>query len=151
MGYGNPGRRDDGLGPLFAEEIEKLKLPNVTVETNYQLTVEDAHLVSQYDVVIFVDADAVSEDPFYFREIGLGRDAINRVSTGHVGFSTHSVTPDEVVQLAHELFRAKMRTYILGIRGYEFEEFGEGLTAFAKKNFKLAFNFLKEKLNAGKL
>lgn len=150
IGYGNPGRRDDGLGPLFAEAIDRLKLPSVTIDSDYQLTVEDAHQISEYDVVIFTDADAVCEEPFYFKEIGSRRDVRPDVCTSP-GFSSHSVTPPEVLALARELFSSKVKAYVLGIRGHEFEEFGEGLTDLAKKNFELAFNYLKEQMTSGKL
>ncbi|VGO14536.1 hypothetical protein PDESU_03099 [Pontiella desulfatans] len=56
IGYGNPGRLDDGLGPAFAERIQGLGLSGVTVESNYQLNIEDAELVSRYDTVVFADA-----------------------------------------------------------------------------------------------
>ena len=29
IGYGNPGRLDDGLGPALAEAVEKLDLPGL--------------------------------------------------------------------------------------------------------------------------
>ena len=38
IGYGNPGRLDDGLGPAFAERIQAMELPSVTVESNTSLT-----------------------------------------------------------------------------------------------------------------
>ena len=48
IGFGNPGRLDDGLGPALADAIEKLALPGVTVESNYQLTVEDAAEIAKH-------------------------------------------------------------------------------------------------------
>ena len=42
IGYGNPGRLDDGLGPALAAAVEKLAIPGVTVDADYQLNVEDA-------------------------------------------------------------------------------------------------------------
>ena len=42
IGYGNPGRLDDGLGPAVASAMEEFNLPGVSVDSNYQLTVEDA-------------------------------------------------------------------------------------------------------------
>ena len=57
IGYGNPGRLDDGLGPAFAKAVEALHTPGVTVEANYQLAVEDAHAVAQHEIVVFADAD----------------------------------------------------------------------------------------------
>lgn len=40
IGYGNPGRGDDGLGPALAAAIEAMELPGVTVEADYQLMVD---------------------------------------------------------------------------------------------------------------
>ena len=40
--------------------------------------------------------------------------------------------------LACELFGAKTKGYVLGIKGYTFNEFGEGLSAGALKNLATA-------------
>ena len=45
IGFGNPARADDGLGPALAEEIESKNIPDVTVETDYQLTIEDSTIL----------------------------------------------------------------------------------------------------------
>ena len=55
-GFGNPARGDDGLGPALAAAIEELAIPNITVDANYQLTVEDAADIAGYDAVVFADA-----------------------------------------------------------------------------------------------
>jgi Ni,Fe-hydrogenase maturation factor len=34
IGFGNPGRLDDGLGPAFVREIEKFKIPNLVTDSN---------------------------------------------------------------------------------------------------------------------
>ena len=86
LGYGNPGRRDDGLGPALAEAVEKLDIPGVDVDSNYQLIVEDAHTIAGHDVVIFVDADVAGPEPFHFRQI-------EAAGKQKAGFSTHSVEP----------------------------------------------------------
>ena len=69
IGYGNPGRLDDGLGPALAEAIAHKEFKNVTVDANYQLTVEDAAEVAKYDLVIFADADVAGPEPFWVRRI----------------------------------------------------------------------------------
>ena len=46
IGYGNPGRGDDGLGPAFARRIAARGLPGVTVEIDYQLTVDHALMIA---------------------------------------------------------------------------------------------------------
>ena len=62
IGYGNPGRADDGLGPALADRIEALDLPGLTVESDYQLSIEHAALAAGHDIVIFADADGETED-----------------------------------------------------------------------------------------
>jgi hydrogenase maturation protease len=56
LGYGNPGRLDDGLGSELAARVQALGLPGVTVDSDYQLCLEDAEAVSRHDVVVFADA-----------------------------------------------------------------------------------------------
>ena len=62
--YGNPGRKDDGPGNAFVEVIrlwiEKNKLTNIELDSNYQLNIEDADMMARNDIVLFVDA---SEEP----------------------------------------------------------------------------------------
>ena len=40
VGYGNPLRSDDGVGPFLANEIGGLAMEDVTVKTCHQLNVE---------------------------------------------------------------------------------------------------------------
>lgn len=133
IGYGNPGRLDDGLGPALAEAVAALGLPGVTVDSDYQLTVEDAAAAAENDVVIFADASVNGEEPFFFREI---------VAEGTLGFSSHSVDPEAVLAMAVDLFGAKTKGYALGIRGYQFDEFGERLSDKARENLSKACEFI---------
>jgi len=137
IGYGNPGRLDDGLGPAFASAIEKMDLPGVTVDSNYQLTVEDAYTVSQHDIVIFADAEVGGHEPFSFRRI---------MPKTVTSFTSHSVEPEAVLAMAKELFGADTKGYILGIRGYDFDEFGEGLSEGATANLAETLKFIKNVL-----
>lgn len=126
IGFGNPGRLDDGLGPALAEAIEALRLPAVTVEANYQLNVEDAAQVAEHKIVVFADADVGGPEPFSLRRIHPG--------ASRPSFTSHSVDPRDVLALAKELFGANAEAYVLGIRGYEFNEFGERLSERARAN-----------------
>ena len=69
IGFGNPGRLDDGLGPAMTGAIEALGLPGVAVEADYQLTVEDAAELARCKVVVFADADATGPEPFWVRRL----------------------------------------------------------------------------------
>lgn len=140
IGFGNPGRLDDGLGPAFAESIEKMNIENVTVDADYQLTVEDAANVSQYDIVIFADASVNGKEPFFF-------EVLEPVSA--VSFSSHSIDPENVLALADEMFGKKVKGYVLGIRGYEYNEFGEHISEKAQQNLALALNFTGNVLQKG--
>ena len=42
LGWGNPGRRDDGLGPAIVEELDGMGIAGVTAESDYQLSIEAA-------------------------------------------------------------------------------------------------------------
>jgi hydrogenase maturation protease len=137
IGYGNPGRRDDGLGPALAGRLEELRLPGVAVDADYQLTVEDAAAAAEHDVVVFADAAQAGPEPFFFRPVE---------PRGELGFSSHGCEPPAVLALARDLFDAHARAYILGIRGYEFDEFGEGLSSRAKDNLAAATEFLLDVL-----
>jgi hydrogenase maturation protease len=133
IGYGNPGRLDDGLGPALAEAVEQLDIPGVTVESNYHLTVEDAAAAAAHRYVVFADASVTGREPFSFTVVQ---------PVAHTSFSSHSVEPEAVIAMAHDLFRAETKGYALGIRGYRFNEFGELLSAKATENLAAALRFL---------
>ena len=140
IGYGNPAREDDGIGPVVAEEIEKLGIEGLSIHSDYQLSVEDSVLVSEHDIVVFVDASAEGAEPFTFSPI---------VPDRTDSFSTHSVHPKQVMGLAYDLFSAKTDGYLLGIRGYSFSMFKEKMTSQACENTMKALEFLVPMLRAG--
>ena len=143
VGFGNPGRLDDGLGPALAERIAAADLPGVTVEADYQLTVEDAAEVAKYEIVVFVDADTAGPEPFWVERI-------RGSETEHLSFSSHSVSPQGVLTLAKKLFNAEPEAFLLGIRGYEFNEFGEGLSTKARANLADATTFVAHAVRQGR-
>jgi hydrogenase maturation protease len=140
IGYGNPARGDDGIGPAAAEAVGSWQLPHVTVDSAYQLTVEDAAAVAEHDVVLFVDASVAASEPFCFQPVD---------PAGAAGFSTHSVEPGAVMALARELFGAGAAGYVLGIRGYDFGEFRESLSDHAARNLAAALEFMEPLLRSG--
>jgi hydrogenase maturation protease len=137
LAYGNPGRLDDGLGPALADRLTELDLPGVTVESDLQLQLEDATAIAQHDVVVFVDATVSGPAPFTFRPVEPG---------GSPSFTTHSVSPAALLALAREHFEAQSVGWVLAVRGYAFDGFGEGLTREATRNLDDAARFLVESL-----
>lgn len=141
-GYGNPGRQDDGLGIVMAEKIqnwiEEHQLTCMTTDSNYQLNIEDAEKISEWEVVVFVDAtkdESVHE--FTFRKV--------EPSDAKVEFTMHAVSPSYVQHLSGKLFNKQPEAYVLAIRGFEWE-LKEGLTANANLNLEQAFQYLTRKL-----
>ncbi len=141
-GYGNPGRRDDGLGVKMTEMIEQWakahELNQIEVDSNYQLNIEDAEKVAAYDLVIFVDASQEEE---------LTNFKLSNVEPNEekVEFTMHAVSPAYIMHLTQKLFQKTPETKLLSIRGYRWE-FEEGLSDSALLNLERAFIFLQCKL-----
>lgn len=136
-GYGNPGRQDDGLGVMLAEEIARwsdtLQLKHVDTDSNYQLNIEDAAGLGNYDIVVF--ADASLEEMPHFRLEPLKPSALNE-------FTMHAVSPAFILHLCHEMFHNEPSAYVLHIRGYAWE-FMEKMTDGAMENLARAAAYMK--------
>ncbi len=139
-GYGNPGRQDDGLGARFTELFEiwakNENIEQVSVDCNYQLNIEDAAVISEFDTVIFVDASVVEDvESFRLEEV--------TPDNATIEFTMHAVSVGYVVDLCKKIYGKTPESYILHIRGYEFD-FIEELTQQAAENMLEAFTFLKD-------
>ncbi len=119
-----------------------MNLPDVTVDADYQLTVEDAAHVAEHDAVIFADATVAGDEPISFRPIE---------PRGQLSFTSHDCDPQAVLALAHDLFGARTAGYVLAIRGYDFNEFGERLSDAAKENLAAATRFVETAQRSGDL
>jgi hydrogenase maturation protease len=135
IGYGNLGRGDDGLGPAFTGRVERLNLPLLEIDTDYQLTVDHALAVSGATSVVFADALIGATRPFTFDRVE---------ATGVADLGSHSLTPVSVLSLAATLYGKRPEAYVLGIAGYEFGAIKEGLSAEALENLALAEAFFVE-------
>jgi len=142
IGYGNPGRLDDGLGPALVGRLEERALPGVSLDSDYQLQVEVADALRQHDLVVFVDAAVSGPEPFRVAEV--------QPSDG-ASFSTHSVSPGQLLGLSRRLFQAQTRAFVVAIRGYQFDDFGERISPRAQQNLQAAFEFLERVLSTGNL
>ena len=142
IGIGNPGRRDDGLGPALAAQLMALCLPGVTVESDYQLSIEHAEMAARHDLVVFADAarDAAGNSAFYLRPIA--------PVPGASCFS-HRVSPQAVLQLAADCFAAQPGGWVLGIQPEDLESYAEGLTPTAEKNLASALATLRMAIENG--
>ncbi len=138
-GYGNPGRQDDGLGKAFielAEEwVQNENLGNISFDVGYQLLVEDVTLIENKDLIIFVDASMDERiADFYLAAV----EADDRET-----FTMHQVSPGFILALYETLYGPAPPSYLLQIRGYEWE-MKESLSPGAQKNLQEAWKALRQ-------
>ena len=142
--YGNPGRQDDGLGNCMVDLLEpwlsENGIDNVELDSNFQLNIEDAESIRDKDVVVFIDASIEDIDDYHF--------GIVEPSEGRSEFTMHAASPAYILALCIKLYTKHPETYLLQIKGYEWE-FQEGLSAKAAGNLESAASFLKGKIISG--
>ena len=132
-GYGNPGRQDDGLGILCAEKIgrwaERRQYAQIEIESNYQLNVEDALLLSGYSAALFIDATTAD----------IGKWELSNVRAAHeIAFSTHAMSVASVLALCEELYGKTPEVYLLAIKGNSWD-YNEPVSPGALRNCAAAF------------
>lgn len=133
IGIGNNCRGDDGLGWKFIELVEAMGLDFIDHEYRYQLQVEDAALIGEYDVVYFVDAT--------YEKLSKGFELRPCIALDEEQVSSHAQSPGAVLQLAHTLYQKYPEAYILAICGEEWE-LQTSLSEAAEKNLVEAVAFL---------
>lgn len=142
--YGNPGRQDDGLGNCLVEKLipwlSEKGITQVEVDSNFQLNIEDADRIREKDVVVFVDASVEDIPGYKFTPV--------EPSEGRSEFTLHAASPAYILALCIRLYNRHPETYLLQIRGYEWE-FREGLSDEAERNLESALKYLKQKINTG--
>ncbi|NNK87336.1 MAG: hydrogenase maturation protease [Flavobacteriaceae bacterium] len=133
FGIGNVGRQDDGLGWIFLDYLQNEHMEAVVdIQYRYQLQIEDAELIRNYDRVIFIDAcKSEIKNGFCFKPIEPTEDH---------GFSTHALVPETIIFLTGNLYDHHPEAFILGIQGFDWN-LEMGITDPAYKNYLKAINF----------
>ncbi len=144
--YGNPGRRDDGLGPWIAEEVERQHRKRVTVETVFQLAIELCVEIARHRIVLFVDAARSGPAPFQVRPQELSE--IERGGSASFGFTTHALSPARLLAICESGFAPRPPAWTIGVRGYRFGG-GEGLSGKAERNALATIAFIGALLSRG--
>ncbi len=134
IGYGNPGRGDDGLGPAFAEVIAAAELPGLSVRIDYQLSVEHALWIADAECVVFVDAMIDDGTPYRFMPA-------HPATAG--GVTSHALSPGSVLGLTRTLYGQTPVASLLGISGVQFGDVREGLSPEAEANLNAAVRFFR--------
>jgi Ni,Fe-hydrogenase maturation factor len=119
----------------------------VTLEFRYQLNVEDAYTIRDFDLVIFADAAGISADGAAAADAPEDVALTGIVPSATIAFTTHELSPASVLALCHELYGRAPRAFTLAIRGYEWD-LGEELSAGGRANLvraaKILHRFLEE-------
>ncbi|HYO43217.1 MAG TPA: hydrogenase maturation protease [Candidatus Limnocylindrales bacterium] len=121
VGYGNPLRSDDGVGPAVAARlVGDPRLAGADIRSAHQLTPELALDASRASLLVLVDA-GVGEAP--------GEVSMRRLEPSDEagGAWTHHVDPAGIVGLARELFGAAPPVVMISI-GPATLELGESLS-----------------------
>ena len=134
LGWGNPGRRDDGLGPAIVEELSRMGIPGVSAESDYQLSIEAAADLAEAERAVFVDAALEGPEPFQVRPLS---------PSSTISFSTHAFAPEAVLAVCEEAYHRSPQALLVGVRGYEFD-IAEGLTDKAQANSRAALEFITQ-------
>lgn len=135
IGYGNPARGDDGLGPQFVERVTAEGIPGVTCLIEYQLSVEHALMVSQAGLVVFADAARLQGTPFTFTPV---------VPDPGQDLASHSLFPGAVMSLSQILYGTLTEAHVMAIAGYEFDQLRESLSEAAARNLELALSHFRK-------
>jgi len=135
IGIGNNTRQDDGLGWCFIENLEKNGYNEDHLLCKYQMMVEDAEMIAEFDTVIFVDASKA--------EVENGMEIYEIQPSEQVNFSTHEVPPNQILNLCKTYYNKTPRAYMIAIQGYEWD-FKIELTNQAQKNLNKALNYFNK-------
>jgi hydrogenase maturation protease len=134
IGYGNPARGDDGLGPAFADWARDAGFTGLEVRTAFQLSVDDALWISDAQHVVFADAALPGGDDCRFRPA-------RPDPRGDLG--THAASPEAVLALSRILYGATPAGFVLEIAGARFGDIREGLSPVAAANLNTARVFFE--------
>jgi hydrogenase maturation protease len=141
LACGNPLRGDDGVAlRIVCSFQDGYTDPETEIFCAQQWTPELAESISKSQLAIFVDASAA---------IPPGEIRLQTVASSHEppGLTTHSLSPERLLELSLELFqKVPERALILTIGGASFEH-GDQLSELVQKAVPAACNQLKALLS----
>ena len=134
LGWGNPSRGDDALGPELVRQLETLAQERRgwrehAFLTDFQLHPEHALDLAQRDLVLFADASIEVSAPFSLSPLVPAQDH---------SFTSHAMSPSAVLAVFRQMFdRKPPDAYLLAIRGEAFE-LGEPMSPSALRHLEAA-------------
>ncbi len=135
--WGNASRGDDGIGPLIAERLRGLGLPELVVVEDFQLNIEHVMDFDGATPLVFVDASVAIEDGIWLERITASEDG---------NFSTHEISPQALLNV----YRASTGNspppaFLLHIAGQQFG-LGDSLGPTAQAAVDEAWSWLERLL-----
>lgn len=137
LAWGNTSRGDDAAGPMVAEKLRSLALPEIEVIEDLQLHIE--HVMDLHSDVpaLFVDASVAIDS-------GFSVEKINPVADN--SYSTHTVSPHALLHLFEKTHKQPApEAWLLHICGNSFE-LGEDVSAATAEYVEEAWQFLATEL-----
>jgi hydrogenase maturation protease len=135
IGYGNYSRNDDGVGFRVASRFrQRAGKPSLDPECDgldelgesphviciHQLTPELSELISEHDLVVFVDAHMGEVYPEPIRISSVEAKASS-------GFASHVISPGTIIAMAGAIYGRTPQAYLVSVRGHDFD-FGTTLS-----------------------
>jgi hydrogenase maturation protease len=136
IGWGNPSRGDDAIGPLLVEQLQA-EYADAKVDwlVDFQLQVEHALDLVGREQVLFVDASQRGAAPFEVSLVEPRRDA---------SYTSHALSPSAVLHAHRELHGGAAPTCtLLAIRGAHFE-LGAPLSDTGTRHLAQAVHWARE-------
>ena len=134
IGYGNPLRRDDGVGWATVAQIQDLILEDVICVTAHLLLPEHSDMVAGADMVILVDASI---------EGSAGDVHITPVLPADESpVMTHHLSPQSLLAMTKWLYDKLPFTILITITGADFG-MGEGLSDRVAEKMNLLAGWVK--------
>lgn len=130
IGYGNPQRRDDGIGPFVVNSLKDVLKHKkaVSLLALHQLGADRVEELCNADRILFVDATINALE---------GGRVWSKVhpETQILPYLTHHIHPSYLLGLIQALYHRSPPAWLVSIQGYDFG-FGEGLSPGAEQMAK---------------
>jgi hydrogenase maturation protease len=134
IGYGNPSRGDDAIGPLLLNKIADCNFENISCFEDFQLQIIHSLDLEGMDMALFIDAGMNTQAPFFFKQIHASGELITHTS--------HSLAPQTVLDI---YIKIKGKTpppaFLLCVAGESFG-LGDDLSQNGQINLNQAWDFI---------
>lgn len=147
LGIGNPLRADDGIGIHIAETLLKTSLENTTVLKKQHAGIELIDDWKDTHLLIVVDA------AYSGKQVGttyFGSYPSDTMAWDLFGYSSHSVSLGEALEIAKALGKLPPKVYVCMIEGGNFS-LGESLSPEVEEAIPKAVELIKAKLTTEEL